>query len=146
MKKQGIQRNSGRQLKREGRKKVIKRLGPIEDENGQIHTEDAAKAEILNTFFSNVGQELAKKLPESQKEKNSFIGRITPTIDSVLVDNQYLSKQLAKIKPEKATGPDNIRAKDLSIGGGFIMNGIRELFDKILHQKEFPHKTGNVEN
>ena len=125
-------------VKRVERKKVIKRLGPIEDENGQIHTEDASKAEVLNTFFSNVGQELAEKLPGSQKEQYSFINRITPTIDSVSVDNQHLSKQLGKIKPEKATGPDNIRAKDLSIAGEFIMNGIRGLFEKILHQKEFP--------
>eukprot|EP00112_Aurelia_sp_Birch-Aquarium-sp1_P010550 Seg2249.2 transcript_id=Seg2249.2/GoldUCD/mRNA.D3Y31 product=Fibropellin-1 protein_id=Seg2249.2/GoldUCD/D3Y31 len=95
-------------VKRVERKKVIKRLGP-EDENCQIHTEDASKAEVLNTFCSNVGQELAEKLPESQKEK-----------------------------PEKATGPDNIRAKDLSIAGEFIINGIRGLFNKILHQREFP--------
>ena len=56
-------------VKKVQRKRISNRIGPIEDEKGVIHTEDSAKAGIINDFFASVGSNLANNLPEVEHQK-----------------------------------------------------------------------------
>ena len=50
--------------------------------------------EILNNFFTDVGEYLAKKFGESDRCGNSFINRATPICDEILRKN-YCTRFLA---------------------------------------------------
>ena len=65
---------------------------------------------MMNQYFSRVGEELATKLLESVDKELSHITRVVPFVTDFPLDTELISKQLAKIKPEKASGPDNIKA------------------------------------
>ena len=79
-------------VKKVQRKRISNRIGPIEDENGVIHTEDSAKAGIINDFFASVGSNLAKNLPEVEHQNFQFITRVTPSLGKIDVDEEYLKK------------------------------------------------------
>ena len=120
------------------RKRISNRIGPIEDENGVIHTEDSAKAGIINDFFASVGSNLAKNLPEVEHQNFQFITRVTPSLGKIDVDEEYLKKQLRKIKPEKASGPDNVKARDISMIGNSLLDGLQGLFGRVIINKKLP--------
>ena len=41
--------------------------------NGQTTTDPKEKANIMNTFFANVGEETAKKIPQAEKEPVTYL-------------------------------------------------------------------------
>ena len=67
-------------MKKVQRKRISNRLGPIEDENGVIHTEDSAKATIINDLIASVGSNLAKNIPDVKHSNCQFIARVIPSL------------------------------------------------------------------
>ena len=63
----------------------------------------------MNNFYVNIGKSLAVKLPSVSEDKNSLIYRVTPTITDIQVRNQGIRKHVKKVKPSKASGPDNVK-------------------------------------
>jgi len=47
---------------------------------------DSEKANIMNTFFANVGKELALPLDDWDGDLNEHIFRVTPTLSEITVD------------------------------------------------------------
>jgi len=71
---------------------MYNRIGPICDDEGKIQTNDKLKAELINQYFSRVGEDLAKKLPESIEEGFSHITRVVPCISDFQIDTELLSQ------------------------------------------------------
>ncbi len=59
-------------------------------------------------------------------------------MDDVCIDAELLGKQLIKIKPEKASGPDNIKARDLNLAGDYLVESLKGLFGDFIQEKVFP--------
>ena len=125
-------------VKRVQGKRLVKRIGPIADDQGNIHTDDKTKAELMNQYFSTIGEELASKLPENENDENSFVSRIVPCVEDLVIDVELLGKQLTKIKPEKATGPGDIKARDLNLAGDCLVESLKGLFGDFVQEKAFP--------
>ena len=56
-----------RTVKKVQKKQVNKKIGPIEDGNANIVTDDGVKAELMNDFFCTIGDKLAKDTQENHR-------------------------------------------------------------------------------
>ena len=74
--------------------------------NGISHSDDKTKANILNRQFASVF---------SRDDGISFdLGRSPhPKIQNITIKSQGITKILRKLKPNKASGPDNIQTRFL---------------------------------
>ena len=62
------------------RKQKDHRIGPLKDENDNLETDDTGKAELMNSYFTQVGQKLSEALDSSSDTSDvSYINWITPT-------------------------------------------------------------------
>ena len=97
----------------------------LKDDDGELRTLDTEKVEILNNFFADVGENLAKKFGESDRCGNSFINRVTPVCDEIKLNEEKLLHQILSLKPNKAIGDDMILGKELRSGGKSMMPGLK---------------------
>ena len=126
----------GTVVKKVQRKNVTKKIGPIEDKEGNILTDDQMKANAFNEYFATIGETLSKEFPESASESSNAVQEI-PQLSEIILDADFLRKQIKEIKPEKAMGPDCIRPTDFHIPGESIV-GLRTVFNKIRESKQVP--------
>ena len=111
----------------------------LKDDDGELRTLDTEKVEILNNFFADVGENLAKKFGESDRCGNSFINRVTPVCDEIKLNEEKLLHQMLSLKPNKAIGDDMISGKELRSGGKSVMPGLKEIFMKSFESGKFPN-------
>eukprot|EP00112_Aurelia_sp_Birch-Aquarium-sp1_P021970 Seg604.7 transcript_id=Seg604.7/GoldUCD/mRNA.D3Y31 product="putative RNA-directed DNA polymerase from transposon X-element" pseudo=true protein_id=Seg604.7/GoldUCD/D3Y31 len=111
----------------------------LKDDDGMLKTLDTEKVEILNNFFADVGENLAKKFGESNRCGNSFINRITPICDEIKVNEEKLLHQIFSLKPNKAIGDDMISGKELRSGGKSVIPGLKGVFNKCYETGKFPN-------
>ena len=86
--------------------KVKDRVGPLEDENGEVITDDKKSAELLNRFFSSVfTREVLENLPEPA---SMFTGTPQEELNNIAMSPDIIMKKLVSLKPDKAPGIDNM--------------------------------------
>ena len=73
-------------MKKVHRKTKAIKIGPLEDDLGNVQTNE--KAELMNNYFATVGKKLAEAFP-AQIESEQFILRITPSIDELKLTISY---------------------------------------------------------
>jgi len=124
------------------RKHKVKNIGPICDHNHneEIITHDLQKAEYFNDFFVNVSEDLTKQLdPLDFSSLNTFITRVTPTRDNTYMNWDLLKNKLIKAaNPKKATGPDHVSPRDLSLIGDPVIHSLLPIFMKSVRDASFP--------
>ena len=118
--------------------KVRGKIGLLKENNGELIDDDKQKADLMNNFFINVGKNLAEKFPQKIENSNEYIYRISPTISSLIIDEEKLRKQIRKINPKKAAGPDDITSKELSILQDDVIEGIKVVFNKSIACNQYP--------
>ena len=129
------------------RKKAVSQTEPIADKDKQLQIDDSVKAEIMNDYFSSVGKALAQNFTELKEHQYYHIASVKTTLQNISVDTTFLGKQLAAIQPDKATGPDKVRPKDLNIAGESTKEGINIVrTTKKYHQKKIPIEVENSKN
>ena len=122
------------------RKQKDHRIGPLKDENDNLVTDDTEKAELMNSYFTQVGQELSEALDSSFDTSDvSYINRITPTCGRLEMNQKRFDGQFKDIKPVKAMGYDQIGWKEFKIAGESIKPGIRNIIMKSLSDKTCPN-------
>ena len=119
-------------------KKERPTVGPLRQGEGETITNDKQKAELMNNFYVNIGKSLAVKLPSVSEDKNSLIYRVTPTITDIQVSNQGIRKHVKKVKPSKASGPDNVKSKDIALLGDSISVGLEHVYIKSIELRKYP--------
>ena len=124
-------------VKKVQRKNVTKKIGPIEDKEGNILTDDQMTANAFNEYFATIGEILSKEFSECVSENSNSVQEI-PELSEIILDEDFLRKQIKEIKPEKAMGPDCIRPKDFHIAGESIVEGLKIIFNKIRESKQVP--------
>ena len=124
------------------RKRKVKNTGPICDHNHneEIITNDLQKAEHFNDFFVNINEDLTKQLdPLDFSSLNTFITRVTPTRDNTYMSWDLVKEKLMKAaNPKKATGPDHVSPRDLSIIGDPVIHSLLPMFMKSVRDASFP--------
>ena len=84
--------------------------------DGSMETSDYKKAQILNEYFSTVGEKLASDLPVCrQVNNNTYINHVTPCIMNISISHANVAESIDKMKPNKACGPDNVSPKLLKL-------------------------------
>ena len=80
----------------------------------------------------------SEKYPQMIENRNDYIYRISPTMSSLIIDEEKLRKQIRKINPKKAADPDDITSKELSILQDDVMEGIKVVFNKSIACNQYP--------
>ena len=71
----------------QGQKKNHK-IGPIQDDQSRIFTDDKIKAESFNQYFATVGEKLAEKIQiQDDFIEQQHIHRVTPVINNIEITN-----------------------------------------------------------
>ena len=122
-----------------GKRKTNTIVGPIKnDESSLIHT-DQEKADAFNSYFSNVGENLARDLRSNAAPDVRYISRITPTIIQMSSVQARLEKEIQKVKTGKAKGADKITVKEIKASQG-EHSQILSVCNTSLKQNKFPTK------
>eukprot|EP00794_Sanderia_malayensis_P008587 gene8587-9505_t len=123
-------------------KKITKKdrkseIGALEVD-GSIVSQDLEKAEALNDFFTNIGAQLAKPFEDSsESDLDRHIYRITPSIASIPpCSSDFISHNLSKLNPAKATGDDNVSSRELKMVHGTVAQG--QIINKSLDSTMYP--------
>jgi hypothetical protein len=124
-------------VKKVHRKTKAIKIGPLEDDLGNVQINEKEKAELMNNYFATVGEKLAEVFP-AQIESEQFILRITPSIDELKIDDKLLVNQIKTINPDKASGPDDIKPNDFNIAGEALIDGLRIVFNKSRETRKVP--------
>ena len=74
------------------------RFGPLKNRQENLVTDDKQKAEIVNSYFTTIGQSLAEHM-ESTTNINSveYIYRVTPTCQQLEIDEEHFNQQFNPI-------------------------------------------------
>ena len=120
-------------------KQTKSKVGPIKDDKGNILTCDSNKANILNKYFATIGKKMSDLLPTPQLN-NVEVNNATPKCSSIIeIDRSNLSKQFKKLAhPSKASGADNISARDLHSIGEPIIDSLMTIFKKSIDTLKIP--------
>ena len=118
----------------------------IRSPDGVLETAKQRKADILNEQFSSIGEKLASELPIICLDMNTYITRVTPTITHIDLTSDIVKKALLKLKPGKASGPDEVTAKLLKLAGNATIPSLLTVFISSATSKKVPlmWKSANV--
>jgi hypothetical protein len=92
-----------------------KAIGQLKRDDGSLAVDDKEKATMMNSFFSTIGEKLAKNfkvppLPSVEDIPSAYLSETQLTTSGV-------SKKITALNPAKATGPDDISPKLLKLAG-----------------------------
>ena len=71
------------------------KIGPLEDDQGNIQTNKMEKANLMNNYFATVGAQRAKAFP-IHIEREQYIVRAIPSIQEIKIDDKLLESQLKR--------------------------------------------------
>ena len=115
------------------------RIGPLKDEDGELLTDDTKKADLMNRYFTQIGQKLSQAIDHDfDPEDVSYISWITPTCSKLQSNEDKFQKQLKDIIPEKAMGYDQIGSKEFKIADESIKPGLWNIIIKSLLDNKYP--------
>ena len=121
------------------RKQTDCRTGLLKDGQGNLMIDDKQKAETMNSYFTTISQTLADHM-ESNTNINhvEYTVRVTPTCQQLEMDEKHFNQQFQDLKPEKATGHDNITLKALILADEAVKPGTKSIIRKSITDKKFP--------
>ena len=115
------------------------RIPTIKDDSGNIISDDAVKATIINNFFSTCFN--MNIPPLSDNDKRTFFNEIpcTPSPDIKCSEDDVLH-MLLTLDTTKASGPDGISATMLKATAHSIAKSVTLLFNKSIELGEIPQE------
>ena len=115
------------------------RIPIIKDDSGNIISDDAAKATIINNFFSTCFNE--KVPPLTDNDKSAYFADVTsnPSPDLRCSKDDVLH-MLQTLDTTKASGPDGISATMLKATAHSIFESVTYLFNKSIELGEIPQE------
>lgn len=108
----------------------------IKNSNGEIISNKSEITKHYNTFFSEVGKNLAKKI--KQKKYNLPKFRLANSFVITYTDVQEVKKTIADLKLKKAPGVDRLKAETLKEICDYIVEPLTYLINKSLECGIFP--------
>ena len=120
-------------------KRTTTNIGPINDSSGVIHLDDKSKAIALNSFFVKVGKSLSKSTQDSsvnfpcQSARNNSV-----SLYDIALNKDLLKSSLKRLKPGKASGPDDISSRELRLIGDAFLDCFMPLAQRSILECKFP--------
>ena len=85
------------------------RVGPLKDNLGNLVTDAALQADMLNDYFSSVfTKENLNRVPQATEV---FKGTQEESLESIFINEDLVKKKLDKLDTNKSQGPDEIHPK-----------------------------------
>ena len=127
-------------LVREMQGKLKARVGAIRNENGNIIINAKDKADSFNHFFSTVGEKLADAIiPDNSLNIFHHIYQVPPTMEPLKINSQKIKRAFDKcVKTGKESGPDNLSASGLKLGGDAVAVGLSYVMEESLKSSSSP--------
>ena len=75
------------------------KIGPLQDANNTIITDDTQKANLINNYFIDIAHNLTKNLDPVHLDTTCYINRITPTLENFSLNWDLVSDALKSINP-----------------------------------------------
>ena len=119
--------------------KVKEEIKCIEDQQGDIHTDDTSKAALLNSYFTSVfTKEDDTPIPEFKSTEN--------ILDNITFNVEQVQKLLEGVNETKSKGADNMHPKLVRETAGQISKPLTLLFKKSMETGQVPSdwKIANV--
>jgi len=102
--------------------------------NDQVYTDNQAKANVLNQYFSSVFTvENATQIPVDTEDVCKV-----PAMQSITINCADVASLLLGLKTFKATGPDDIPAYLLKETANQFAPSLTQVFKASLHQSKLP--------
>ena len=127
-----------------GKMRCKVKVGPIEDENGVLQTDDSKQAEILNNFFTSVfTKEDLRDRPEPEMR---FTDKPENKLTDLEITPDMVLKKLRGLKPGKAPGVDCISSNFLIEAAESLAIPLAMIFQSSLDSSVVPEgwKQANV--
>ena len=112
--------------------------------NGVTYTKASDKANILNGQFQSV---FTKPVPLKLKHLAELIlprKLISPTMPNINITVNGVSKQLSKLNPGKAAGPDNLTSRILKELHSEVVPMLSDIFNSSLREGKVPDDRRNA--
>ena len=110
--------------------KFIAPILGIRNANGKVVTFDLDKANILNEHFTTIGVKLANELPNTNlTQSNVHVSTVAPCVMNINLSYEGIVSSMAKLKADKASGPDSVAPKLLKFAGDSIVPSFLSVFN-----------------
>ena len=113
-----------------------KSIGPLRRNDGSLAFIDKEKAQLMNSYFVTVGENLINTLPtmsdNSQTEDTNHDDPpvlSTTRTSSIVISNRTVLEKINKLKTSKATGPDGISPKLLKLTGDTLVPTLVDMYN-----------------
>ena len=84
----------------------------------------AEKSNLVNNFFSNIGEKLAGSFQPQYLSHLATSTKIVPCVNNIALSRLAIERKLANLKTNKATGPDDISPKIVKEAGDALLNSV----------------------
>ena len=102
----------------------------IRNMDGNVVTSNLDKANILNEHFSTIGEKLANELPNTNlTQSNVHVSIVAPCVMSISLSYEGVASSTAKLRADKASGPDSVAPKLLKFAGDSIIPSLLSVFN-----------------
>ena len=109
--------------------KLIAPILGIRNADGKVVTSDLDKANILNEHFTTIGEKLANELPNTNlTQGNVHVSTVAPCVMNINLSYEGIVSSMAKLKADKALGPDSVAPKLLKFAGDSIVPSLLSVF------------------
>ena len=110
--------------------KLVAPILGIRNADGKVVTSDLDKANILNEHFTTIGEKLANELPNTNlTQSNVHVSTVTPFVMNINLSYEGIVSSMAKLKADKASGPDSVASKLLKFAGDTIIPSLLSVFN-----------------
>ena len=132
-------------LSKENNPKLRKVIGPLKREDGSLAVDDKEKSNLVNNFFSNIGEKLAGSFQPQYLSDLATSTKIVPSVNTIALSPLAIERKLANLKTNKATGPDDISPKIFKEAGDALLTPLMFLNNMSLKDGYvFSQWNGNV--
>jgi len=112
------------------------------DINGSVVTDFSTISNHFNSFFINIGEQLAQAIPAHSRTAAEYLQAHMPRVSTdftfKLVTVEEVSKLLQNLPVNKATGLDNYQAKLLKLASSGISRSLTFILNMSLTTGQFP--------
>ncbi len=109
----------------------------IKQDDAEItHSYDIANA--FNTYFTTIGDSVASELPNSDIDPISYINPTNSSFSITEINVEIVIEILKSVNPNKATGPDNIPGRILTIAAEILSPSLTAIFNRSLSMGIYP--------
>ena len=112
--------------------KFRKAIGPLKREDGSLAVDDKEKSNLVNNFFSNIGENLAGSFQPQYPSDLATSTKIVPCVNNIALLPLAIERKLANLKTNKATGPDDISPKIVKEAGDALLTPLMFLYNMSL--------------